>query len=146
MNIILNTLLSSPGQSYLNTKASYILIQWIIQNYEWNESNQDILINLYEIQIKVSKINLIKMSVIMMIIWYSISYLDHSTFLCRTILLPLKNLEYISYQNQGQVKVIKIKIIKIKRIKINFEMSHMKLIKIMWSSSMRFRSKWAKSM
>ena len=67
------------------------------------------MIKLYMIQIKLSKINVIKRSVIMVINWTSIfifshhthlSYLDHSTFFCRTILFPLRSLKYI---NQDQI-------------------------------------------
>ena len=87
-----------------------------------------------------SKMNVIKMSVIMIINWIFIfiylnqtqlSYLDHSTFFFRTILLPLRILGYIKYQNQGQIKVIKIDTDKIKVIKINVEMSKMKVIKML---------------
>ena len=121
------------------------------------------MIKLYMIQIKVSKINVIKMSVIMLINWIFIfivfkpingikmnvivmmnlilifillnqthlSHLDHSSFFCMTILHQLRSLEYIRYQNQGYLKLIKINIIKIKIIKINFEMCDMNVIKLL---------------
>ena len=60
-----------------------------------------------------------------------LSYLDHSTFFCRTILHQVSSLEYISNQNQGQIKVIEININKTKEIEIKFEMSEIKAVKIL---------------
>ena len=84
------------------------------------------------IQIKVSTINVIEMSLIIMMNWIFIfifensthlSYLDHSTYFYRTILLPLRSLKYISNQDQGQIKVIKINVIDIEVIKIHNPLS-----------------------
>ena len=100
------------------------------------------MIKLYVIQVNVTKINVMKMSLIMMINWILIylkikinqlSYLDHSTFFARTISLQLRSLEYICNKKQGQIKVIKINTIK-NVIKNYYLMSEMKVIKILCQS------------
>ena len=100
------------------------------------------MIKLYVIQVNVTKINVMKMSLIMMINWILIylkikinqlSYLEHSTFFARTISLQLRSLEYICNQKQGQIKVIKINTIK-NVIKNYYLMSEMKVIKILCQS------------